>query len=227
MRISFLTTMAVALVAMLASVMPAQADCKQDVADAFAKQRETAAFRMKTRQLSARGIIFMTVDYLLPYKMHQTVRSATGTDKSELILVGTRAWHNSGLGWVQMSDADTLALNKQFGASVIDPPKDKLDYECLGQVDVDGRTLLAYQGKQGGSDSAKTETVILRTIYIDPKTELPVRSIVARASKPDLAFFKADYTYPKDIVIEPPKDAKPAPTSDGAKEDTPNQSKKP
>jgi len=225
MRRSYFTMMAVCAIVSLTGALPVYASCQDDVAKAFAKQRDKSAYRMKTRQFSERGLVFMTVDYLLPYKMHQTVKSATSSDVRQLILVGTKAWVTAGLGWSLISKKDTASLNKQFGASVLNPPKDKLKYECLGQLEIEGRTLIAYQGKQGNSENARTETTVLRTVYIDPETGLPVRTTVARASKPDLAFFKADYSYPDDIVIEPPKDVKPSPaTTDNGKQ-APLQSK--
>ena len=43
-------------------------------------------------------------------------------------------------------------------------------------------------------------------IYLDPKTGLPARSILARAGFLDKPIFKEVYTYPDNIVIEAPKD---------------------
>ena len=206
---------------------PSMAGCKEDVAKAFEEQRKKANYRMKTRQISERGLIFLTVDYALPYKMHQIVKSATSSNSSELILIGTRSWQSSGLGWTLMRAEETKALNEQFGAAVLSPPEDKLKYECLGRVDVDGRSLVAYQGKQGSSGNVRTDTAVLRTVYVDPDTGLPVRAEVARATKPDLAFFKADYSYPDDINIEPPKDAKTAPRRPSDGEEAPQQSTTP
>lgn len=214
--------------ALAATSSNAFADCNTDVANAFVKQREGKPYRMKTRQLSERGIVFMTVDYILPYKMKQTVRSATSAGESQLLLIGPRAWQSNGVSWVQLGDKATKALNQQFGASVLAPPKDKMKYECLGIVELDGRDVTAYQGKQGASDSVKTATVIVRTVYIDPKSGLPVRTTVARDNRPNLAFFKADYSYPDDIVIEPPKDFKPAPAEpDDEQTDAPGQTPAP
>ena len=44
----------------------------------------------------------------------------------------------------------------------------------------------------------------LRMFYVDPKTGLPMRSVFARANKLDKPIFKAIYSYPADIKIEPP-----------------------
>ncbi len=209
-----------AAVAFAISMTPAVADCKKDVAGAFEKQRKTSAFRMKTRMISERGLVNMTVDYLLPYKMHQTVKVATSPANVEIVLIGTQAWSSVGLGWTKLGAMETEQIVSQMRSSVIDPPKDPLKYDCLGTVDLEGREVLGYQGKQGRSDNVATTTVVLRTVYVDPKSGLPVRSTVARASKPDLAFFKADYSYPTDISIVAPKNAKPAPPLVGGKPDS-------
>ena len=50
----------------------ANADCKEDVAAAFEKQRTSPAFRVQMSQPAMAGEIAMTVDYLPPDRMIQT-----------------------------------------------------------------------------------------------------------------------------------------------------------
>ena len=57
MRQTFLSLLAVSTIVTFANVFSARADCGEDVAKAFAKQRDKAAYRMKTRQFSEHGLV--------------------------------------------------------------------------------------------------------------------------------------------------------------------------
>lgn len=193
-----------ALIAMIALASAAHADCKQEVADAFAKQRQSSAFRLVTSMVNERGPIKMTVDYLLPDRMHQTVKAVIDPAATETILVGKRAWVSGGSGWKELPMEDALSLAEEMEKTVVKGPGEQPIFDCLGHVELDGRKLLAYEAMK---DKTAPPDQPVRMVYIDPVTGLPARSIVAVKEKLDRPFFKQDYSYPQDIKIEPPASA--------------------
>ena len=44
----------------------------------------------------------------------------------------------------------------------------------------------------------------VRILFVDPETGLPARTIVALPDRLEKPFFRADYSYPKDLAIEAP-----------------------
>lgn len=206
MRIKVLTpaVVASAFVAILVAG-PALADCKQEVADAFEKQRKSSSFRMVTRMINERGPIKMTVDYILPDRMHQTVKAAIDPAATETILIGRRAWVSGGSGWQALPMEDALSLAEEMEKTVVKGGGEQPVFDCLGYVELDGRKLRAYEAMQDKMAPSGQPT---RMVYVDPTTGLPVRSIVAQKDKLDRAFFQQDYSYPLDIKIEPPETAR-------------------
>lgn len=204
MRFPYRTTI-LAAAATLSLAAPAYADCSQEVADALEKQRKVSAMRQTSRMITERGPTDMTVDYLLPDRMHQKVKALIDPAATETILIGTRGWVSNGSGWQALPLEQSSELADSFRAAVIEPPKQMNRYECQGKVEIDGRQLVAYkavQEKTGRPDAT------LGMTYIDPVTGLPVRTTMATPDKPDRPFFKQDVTYPQDIKIEAPAVAK-------------------
>lgn len=199
MRFLFRATILAALSALVAA--PAAADCKQEVADAFAKQRQSSAFRMVTHMINERGPVKMTVDYLLPDRMHQTVKAAIDPAATETILIGRQAWVSSGSGWQALPVDDAIAVAEEFKKNVLEGAKEQPVFDCLGYVTVDGQKLAAYEAIR---DKTAPPGAPTRMVYVDPVTGLPVRSIVAQKEKLERPFFRQDYSYPQDIRIEPP-----------------------
>lgn len=187
------------------AAVPALADCKQEVADAFEKQRKSSAFRLETRMLNERGPIKMTVDYILPDRMHQTVKALIDPAATETILVGKRAWVSNGQGWQDVPMEDALSLAEEFEKTVVKGGGEQPVFDCLGYIELDGRKLSAYEAMQ---DKTAPPGQPVRMVYIDPVTGLPARSIVAQKDKLDRPFFRQDYSYPQDIKIEPPTTGK-------------------
>jgi len=58
----------------------AHADCQTDVDAAFGKLRASKSFRLRTTILNPQGSLKMSVDYVLPDRMHQKVTLNTGSD---------------------------------------------------------------------------------------------------------------------------------------------------
>jgi len=204
-----MTTVALLIVASTA----AGAACKDEVSSALERQRKTSGFRMVTTMLSQEGIVNMTVDYLLPDRMHQVVSTLADPKPVETILIGKQAWSRQDGPWtlLQSQTADQLAaqMNDTVGGGAAQVGA----FECLGKVQVNGKEFLAYQGENAAPDSkeapSKEPDRAVRIIYVDPTTGLPMRSIFARLNKLDKPIFEANYSYPIDIKVEPPKlDAK-------------------
>lgn len=196
---------AAALAALCAAATAARADCKQEVADAFEKQRKVSAFRMVTQMINERGPVRMTVDYVLPDRMHQTVKAAIDPAATETILVGKRAWVSNGSGWQALPMEDGLQIAEDLQKMLLEGGKEQPVFDCLGYVEVEGRKLRAYEAMRDKSAPPGAPT---RMVYVDPTTGLPVRNIVALAEKLDRPFFRQDYSYPQDLKIEVPADAK-------------------
>ncbi|SDP28798.1 hypothetical protein SAMN04488061_2728 [Filomicrobium insigne] len=180
------------------------ATCNEEVDAAFAKQREAGAFRMVSNLINERGLVQMTVDYVLPNKLHQTAKSLTDPKPSEIILIGNQAWSNNGEGWKVMPDDFAEELHEQMRQTVVEPPKDPLSYKCGVDAELDGRPMKLYVGTEPEKNGNHAEGLPVRRLYVDPETGRPVRNEVAPVGKPERPFFTAKYTYPDSIKIEPP-----------------------
>jgi hypothetical protein len=204
---------AIALTLALSAV--AEAGCKEEVSTALERQRKTSGFRMVTTMISEDGKIDMTVDYLLPDRMRQIVKSAKDPDSVETVVVGNYAWSRR-VGdeqWSLLNPEITSELVKQMQDTLGDEPGQMGSFDCLGKKPVDGKDALAYQGEndagpkdvsEGAKDKPKLPDRPVRVIYVDTTTGLPVRSVFARANNLDKPIFEATYSYPVDIKIDSP-----------------------
>ncbi len=188
--------------------------CKDEVGAALDRQRKSSGFRMQTKMISEQGPVDMTVDYVLPDRMRQVVKSAIDPVAIETVLVGNLAWsHREGEPWTPLNPRLTSDLITQLEENLGDDPGELGDFECLGKKPVDGKDMLAYQGENdpGGPKNLseqkppKLPDRPVRIIYVDTITGLPMRSIFARANKLEKPIFEANYSYPVDLKIEAPK----------------------
>jgi hypothetical protein len=207
------------LVAAAFAAAPARADCNGglDVAQAFAKQREKKTFRMDANVYSAQGPLKMTLDYILPDRLHQSVQIILEQKGVDAILVGQKAWANEGDGWKIAPPEIKEELDHQLTEVAEETAEQVGRFTCLGNELVDGRELAAYRAEeeppkpdgQGGAaqpapQSKPPTNESVRIVYIDLKTGLPARTVIGRPTQLDRPLFKADYSYPDDIKIEPP-----------------------
>lgn len=195
------------LILILAFVTPASAEnCAKDVAAAFEKQRTSKAFRVAMTQPSAEGPVDMTVDYMPPDRMMQTVKASHMPGDQQTILVGSRAFAGSSGAFEELLPQFTQSIVSEV-ARAVGPPGDLGEFECLGKLDFDGKQLNAYRT----SDKAKAGTdagqIMARTIYVDPATGLPAFNVVATIDGKGEPVMKASYSYPTDIEIEAPAGA--------------------
>lgn len=204
-------TLILSLVIGLTAAGPVLADCRGDVVDAFEKQRKAGTFRMVANVVGARGPMTLTMDYALPDKLHQTVKFAVQETPIEAILIGSKAWVNEGSGWNEANKDEKDELNRQLAQVSEETPDSLGQFDCLGSSEVEGARLNAYLAIEGPRDKSKTQTAPVnkdnraeRIIYVDPTTGLPMRTILALPGKYDKPVFKAVYSYPADIRVEPP-----------------------
>ncbi|MFN0218665.1 MAG: hypothetical protein ACKVP4_07620 [Hyphomicrobium sp.] len=194
-----------ALAVALASPATA-ADCTADVLAAFEKQRASKAFRVAMTQPTADGPVQMTVDYMPPNRMRQTVIGANMPGEQQTILIGDRAFAGSDGAFEELLPQFTQSIISEVQAAVGRAPQNLGAFECLGKASLEGKDLIAYRTLD--ADAAKnTPESLARTVYIDPASSLPAFNIVAARSGAGEPVLKATYSYPSDIEIVAPAGA--------------------
>lgn len=206
----------------------AYADCSSEVAVAVQSIGKQKTFRKETHAVGESGPFTVFNEYILPDRMRQVLTPLTENKAVEAIVVGEEAWTNNGDGWVEAPKAEAEQLVVYMIKSSNQMFQEVGKFECLGLENVEGRQLRAYRGldeepkdKKDAGKQTKNEAV--RIIYLDPETGLPARSIFAKAGMLDKPIFKEVYTYPNDIKIEPPKNAR---KFEAPKEEKPADGKK-
>lgn len=205
--------------ALNAATVPALAECKDEVLAALDKQRKSKAFRMETNMVSENGPVKMTVEYLPPDRMHQVVVVTVDPKPTETLVIGGRAWTKAAEAWEEMPEETAKLMAAGLTEQLGDEAGTIGTVACLGSTALDGQELMAYRiendaqtGPKDMSPDANDKAAAaladegrpLRMFYVDPKTGLPVRSVFARANKLESPIFKATYSYPDEIKIEPP-----------------------
>jgi hypothetical protein len=190
------------------------ANCKDEVASALKRQRETSGFRMAVDMIDASGKVKMMVEYVLPNRMRQVISSTADPQPVETIVVGNYAWsrREGDKQWTVLNPQITQQLIGQMKENIGEEQGELTDFECLGKKPVSGKDYLAYQGENdqpGPKNLSKQQPPKLpdrpvRVIYVDSTTGLPVRSVFGRADKLDKPIFEATYSYPIDLKIDPP-----------------------
>lgn len=206
-------TTSLAFASLIISMTAAHADCTSEVNEAFAKLRKSAAFRMETTISNPQGTLTMSNDYVLPDRMHQTVSMSTGgPEKMEMILIAGKAWSKpSNAGWAEVPPDFATNIAKQMKETVTEPPKDETQFECLGDVTLDGKTYVGYRAKraaakaEGTSPDAAAGGETVQTVYIDRALGIPVRNIVTSQSDTNKRLFDGTFSLRDGLKIEPPK----------------------
>lgn len=199
--------------------------CGGEVAAALQKLRNSSWFRMETRMITENGLTDMTVDYVLPDRMHQKVTVVGQPVTQEVILVGEQAFSNEGDGWRILPKDITDQLITQMKDNVLTEQTEVGKYSCKGRVQVDGKDVLSYKLEdEPPEDSKGTKNEAYRVFYVDAMTGLPVRNAIVSPGREDKPLFKTSYSFPLDLKIEAPKDAKPmeAPAAAPAAEAAPS-----
>jgi len=192
-----------AITALLATAAAADDKCRGAVADAFNKQRASRAFTMASEIKSPAGQVKINVEYQPPDRMHQTI-IAPSQEPLETVLYGARAYSRQGGAWEELMPAVAQTIIAQVRAAVVDPPKEVGDFDCLGSVQLDGKDYLAYRSVERRSDSGAGAgaPTLHRTVYVDPKSGLPMVNIVSAEAPSTEVVFKGTYDYPEHLEIE-------------------------
>lgn len=184
------------------------ADCSAEVVAAFEKQRKSKAFRVAMTQPSAEGDVEMTVDYLPPDRMLQTVKSPAMPGEQQTMLVGNRAFAGSSGVFEELLPQFTQSIISEFNSAMGSTGKDIGSFECLGKSQFEGKEFVAYRAADKDAPAgADPNTLLARTIYVDPSTGLPAFNVVATLAGNAAPVLKAIYSYPEDTVIEAPQGA--------------------
>lgn len=194
------------LVAFLPGIALAD-DCSKDVLAAVEKQRSSKAFRVSMTQGTVEGPVDMTVDYLPPDRMLQTVTAKHMAGPQQTMLVGTRAFAGSDGAYEELLPQFAQSVVSEM-ANAVGKPDHMGTFECVGKQTVDGKELLAYRAvDKDAKPGANPDESLARTIYVDPDSGLPAYNIVAAVSGKGEPALKVTYSYPTDLVIEAPEGA--------------------
>lgn len=186
--------------------------CRDEVGQALSKLRKSSWFRMNTTMITEVGPTAMTVDYVLPDRMYQKVTETLTNKTSEVILVGEEAWANQGGGWMELPNGVMNDLRTQVYENVLKEQEDVGNYACKGRVEIEGRAALSYKLEdEPAKDSTAPRNETYRMFYVDAVTGLPIGNSLLSPGREKTPLFKATYTFPIDMKIEPPKDVVPAP----------------
>lgn len=194
------------LVAFLPGIALAD-DCSKDVLAAVEKQRSSKAFRVSMTQGTVEGPVDMTVDYLPPDRMLQTVTAKHMAGPQQTMLVGKRAFAGSDGAYEELLPQFAQSVVSEM-ANAVGKPDHMGTFECVGKQTVDGKEFLAYRAvDKDAKPGANPDETLARTIYVDPANGLPAYNIVAAVSGKGEPALKVTYSYPTDLVIEAPEGA--------------------
>lgn len=203
-RLGFCWVLALSL---LGGAQSAQADCRAEVDAAFAKLRQATAFRMTTTIVNDQGSLSMSVDYVPPDRMHQTVETGTSAGTVELIVIGSEAWSNQGQGWAKVPDKFANEVSGQMRESLSGNKSPNTAYECLGEKIFEGAKYVAYRAElppvaTNTADDAASGNV--QMLYVDRDTGLPARNIVTKQNAPNERLFDGTFQLRDGLKIEVP-----------------------
>lgn len=191
----------------LGSAYSAQADCSAEVDAAFVKLRQAAAFRMMTKIVNDQGSLSMSVDYVPPDRMHQTVETGTSAGTVELIVIGSDAWSNQGQGWAKVPDKFAKEVSGQMRQSLSGNKSANAAYECLGEKTFEGAKYVAYRTELppvAAKTGAGAVPGNVQMLYVDKETGLPVRNIVTKPDAPNERLFDGTFQLREGLKIDVP-----------------------
>ena len=203
---------ATVLALLVANSSAALADCRAEVEAAFQKlQMPGRAYRRVTTMTSvvhvadSRGLQVRgeTAEFILPDRKRRIVDYVGDQPSSEWIRVGERTWMHEGQQWLE----GYVWMDKDIFLSGV--WSHRMSFECLGEVVFEGKIYAGYEA----NDPTTARIVVRlgepgpklrRTILVDRQTGLPMYETFAGATQLDSPIWKIQYTYPRDITIEPP-----------------------
>ena len=116
-------------------------------------------------------------------------------------------------GWAEVPEKFATTIAKQMKETVVEPPKDESQFECLGEVEFEGKKYAAYRAKRSAGKpdgapaipAAGAQVDNVQTVYIDKALGVPVRNIVTSQAEPDKRLFDGTFSLRDGLKIEPPK----------------------
>ena len=196
--------------------------CRDEVASALQKLRKSSWFRMETNMITENGPTSMTIDYVLPDRMHQKVTVTATNALHETILVGETAWGSEGKGWQVLPGDITSQIITQVRENVLVQQDSVGNYSCKGRTKFEGKDVMSYKLEdEPPKDSNAPKNEAYRMFYVDAITGLPVSNAIVSPGREEKPLFKTSYSYPLDLKVEPPKDVVAAPAHDAVPAPTP------
>lgn len=189
----------------LVPAMAAAEDCRGAVEAAFARQRAQKGYRFVAEMPAPEGVTRMSIDYVLPDRMHQKVEAPGHPAAVETIAIGRWAWGSMGGGWEELQPQFAQSIVSHVGETLVAPPRITSPFDCLGTVSRDGATLVGYRSAGAPQPAPEPDArPLARTIYVDPASGLPVRNLVEYTDGAGAPVFDGRYSYPADMKIEAP-----------------------
>lgn len=178
-------------------INPARADCIDDVHEAM-KRIETSGPYRAEGTITMAGMTTDVVSEVVPPDA-MSVRFEGEGYTSRAVVVDGRAWANEGPGWVEFKEGLARDLTAMIRDAAIAKLPELFEAQCLGEVEFEGATVLAYQldhDEEGNRQSAKVlvDPQTGRPIQVDAKGEFPMG--------PSSSLLR--YSYDPAITIEPP-----------------------
>jgi hypothetical protein len=176
------------------------ADCGSEADKARENILASGPFHYRSRQWN-RNFEQLNVGMIEPNKAEHVVESThNGQRGSETIYIDEQSWNNDGFGWLPPA----LAM-WSHQPTVPDSPYLALKTTCLGEVEVEAKTLIGYEveAEINPYKIAKPD-VFHEKIFVDPNTRLTVR-YERTGDRPDVINVVSTYRYDASIKIEPPQ----------------------
>jgi hypothetical protein len=196
---------------------PTAEACKAEITAAMLKLQSVGGVRLNVTEPHSRS----TLDFAPPDRMYEKTKSTESDGPpTETIAISGRAWRRTGANWEELPPEIAKSTLLRTNEVYFELPKDAGEFNCLGTVSYEGSSRTEYQSApykapeslyEGMSDDmkrARSELIRISEIYLDPATGLPAVNDVQEGRGPGRTYlvFHANYSYPKDIVIEPPLD---------------------
>lgn len=192
----------IVLACCLLAVPAYAADCTENVKAAFAKQHAHNSYRVSMSQPSAEGPVQMTIDYVLPDKMLQTVVAPHMPGEQQTMLVGNRAFAGTSGAYEELLPHLVQSIVSEFHASTSPETQGLGTFECLGKQTFEGKEFSAYRAAD--KPAANPDDTLARTIYVEDASGLPGYNVIAALSGKTEPILKVVYSYPTDIEIVAP-----------------------
>jgi hypothetical protein len=172
----------------------AYADCQSEAGKARENILASGPFHYRSRQWN-KNFDRLQVGMIEPNKAEHIVESTQDGERGpEEIYIDTQSWKNDGFGWLP-----PLGSRWSHQFRVPESPDQVVKAKCLGEVEVEAKTLIGYE-----VEANITPHKFLEKIFVDPNTRLTVR-YERTGDGPEAINVVNTYRYDDSIKIEPPQ----------------------